>query len=333
MTGTPSIPASPFGPALWDVLARYSAGESPAAEAESVRRWLAEDPRRAELFATLERAIGSLAARPAAGLDVEGAWRRARDRMEEPDVRELPVRRWRTIALQVAAAVTLVIGYQVLDRYLDSRPALMVRTPKTWTTQPGKTDSIRLEDGTRVVLGPGSVMSVTSSYGLRDRAVELKGEALFDVIHQDSLPFTVRAGSVLIEDIGTTFTVRNDDDAVVRVVVTSGSVRLQGVVLQQGDRGVVGPDGMPVAERAAATADDLAWTRGQLVFDDAPLSRVRAGVRRWYGVEIRADSALARRHLTATFSGEPIERVLDVIGLAFGARVERRGDTAVVRAR
>ena len=90
---------------------------------------------------------------------------------------------------------------------------------------------------------------------------------------------------------------------------------------------------MPVAERAVVTVDDLAWTRGQLVFDDAPLSRVRAGIRRWYGVELLADSSLAGRHLTATFSGEPIQRVLDVIGLAFGARVERRGDTAVVRAR
>lgn len=335
MTHQPSTPASPFGPDLWDVLARYAAGESPAAEADKVRTWLAEAPGRAELLSTLVRAVGALASKPPTDLDVEAAWRRVAERIDQPDVRELPVRRWRTIVLRAAAAVALLVGGVAVWRAARLNDvAVQVAAVRIITTPRGQTDSMRLSDGTRVVLGPGSELIVPAGYGSAARAVELKGEALFDVVHDDQHPFTVRAGSALIEDIGTTFTVRQDDDDIVRVVVTAGAVRLQGVELRQGDRGAVGPDGMPVAERAAATADDLAWTRGQLVFNDAPLSRVRADIRRWYGVELRvADSALARRHLTASFRGEPVEQVLDVIALALGARVERRGDTAVVRAR
>lgn len=329
----PSTPVSPFGPALWDVLARYVAGESPAAEAHAVRTWLAEAPGRGELLSALVRTVGTMASQPPSHLDVEAAWRRVADRIGQPDVRELPVRRWRTIGLRAAAAVALLVGGVAVWR--ATRPkdvAVQVASVRIITTLPGRTDSVRLSDGTRVVMGPGSELIVPAGYGSPGRVVELTGEALFDVVHDDQHPFTVRAGSVLIEDIGTTFTVRQDDDNVVRVVVTAGAVRLQGVELRQGDRGTVGSDGMPVAERAAATADDLAWTRGQLVFNDAPLSRVRADVRRWYGVELRvADSALARRHLTASFRSEPVERVLEVIALALGARVERRGDTAVVR--
>jgi transmembrane sensor len=278
--------------------------------------------------------MGSLAFRGAPDLDIDAAWRRVSARVREPEVRVLPIRRpWGSIALRAAAAVALLVGGVAIWRGAASGGGPGVPEVRVVSTLPGQTDSVRLSDGTRIVVGPGSELIVPAGYGETARTVDLKGEALFDVIHDDQRPFTVRAGRALIEDIGTTFTVRNDDDGVVRVVVTSGSVRLQGVVLQQGDRGIVGPDGMPVAERAAATADDLAWMRGQLVFDDAPLARVRAGIRRWYGVEVLADSSLAGRHLTATFSGEPIQRVLDVIGLAFGARVERRGDTAVVRAR
>jgi ferric-dicitrate binding protein FerR (iron transport regulator) len=60
---------------------------------------------------------------------------------------------------------------------------------------------------------------------------------------------------------------------------------------------------------------------------------VSSELRRWYGVELRVeDSALASRHLTMTFSGDPLERVLRVIGLGLGAEIERHGDTAVVRA-
>jgi transmembrane sensor len=55
-------------------------------------------------------------------------------------------------------------------------------------------------------------------------------------------------------------------------------------------------------------------------------------VRKWYGIEVKvADRMLENRHLTATFAGETPERVLEVIRLALGADIERRGDTAIVR--
>jgi transmembrane sensor len=257
----------------------------------------------------------------------------------------LPIgRSWGTIGLRAAATVALVVGagYLWLTRSTGSEGPAIART---YTAPVGRTDSIRLDDGSRVVLGPGSVMAVTAGYGQPARAVELQGEALFDVTHDEQHPFSVRAGVALIEDIGTTFTVRNVGDDPVRVVVTVGSVRLQGqgpqqgsergpVVLKPGDRGTVGRDGRVLAERSRATPEDLAWTRGQLIFDNAPLGRVRADLRRWYGVDLRIDDpALASRHLTASFTGEPVQRVLDVIGLALGAKIQRHGDTAVVRAR
>jgi transmembrane sensor len=62
---------------------------------------------------------------------------------------------------------------------------------------------------------------------------------------------------------------------------------------------------------AAGVADDTAWTSGRLVFRDAPLPEVAAALRRWYGIELRAtDPAIAGRHLTATFRGDPLPRVL-----------------------
>jgi len=68
------------------------------------------------------------------------------------------------------------------------------------------------------------------------------------------------------------------------------------------------------------------------VFADAPLTRVADGLRRWYGIElILTDSTLAERHLSATFEGEAVAKVLEVIGLAIGARIEQRGDSAFVR--
>jgi len=75
----------------------------------------------------------------------------------------------------------------------------------------------------------------------------------------------------------------------------------------------------------------MAWTQGRLVFRDSPLTLVGAELYRWYGVRLRiADSSLANLHLTASFSGEPVDRVLNVIALTLGARVERQGNVAIL---
>jgi transmembrane sensor len=84
-------------------------------------------------------------------------------------------------------------------------------------------------------------------------------------------------------------------------------------------------------ERSAVSEDDLAWIQGRLVFRDAPLIEVGAELYRWYGVRLRvADSSLANLHLTASFSGESVDRVLNVIALSLGARIERQGNVATL---
>jgi transmembrane sensor len=352
MTDRPSNPVSPFGADLWDVLGRYVAGESPSGEAADVRRWLTEDPRRAELVSALERSLTTLTASSLPDVDVEAALHKVTARLAESDVVSLPERaraRWRSMGLRAAAAVALLVGATLvwrMNRAGDTAPLTTVAS-RTYTTHVGQTDSVRLTDGTLAVLGPASRLEVVADYGAPARSVELQGVGFFEVVHDEQRPFSVQAGVARVSDLGTAFMVRNDGVDDVRVVVKSGSVLLQGtakpkpssaknekgVVLQAGDRGVVGSDGLPVAQPAAATDADLAWTRGQLLFDNASLARVRADIRRWYGVELKVDSTLANRHLTASFAGEPVSQVLDVIALTLGAKIERRGDTAVVRAR
>jgi transmembrane sensor len=330
----------------WEVLARFMAGESPADEADEVRAWLAEDPARHDVLRALDRRLDLVAA-PPPGLDVEAALRKVHARMDAPEtpvlpfrapVRSAPSRRRMMPApwLRAAAAVVLLLGAWFGWQALRGGGS----APVAFSTGVGERDSLRLPDGTTVILGPASRLTLARGYGETAREVDLQGEALFDVAHDGARPFTVHAGAGWVRDIGTTFSVVADPAQGVRVVVTAGAVALRAtersmdgeLVLRQGDRGTLAA-GRMTAERAAATADDLAWTRGRLVFRDAPLERVAADLRRWYGMEIRAgDATVAGRRLTASFDGEPPDRVLRVIGLALGADVAMRGDTAVLRA-
>ncbi|HEX7938427.1 MAG TPA: FecR domain-containing protein [Gemmatimonadaceae bacterium] len=304
----------------WDRLGRYVSGELPPAEAGEVERWLADHASDAQALAALDAATRKVAAtRP---VDVERALRRVK-------VRLAPRTPWRQYATwAAAAAVVLVAGTMWRRNASEVSPPVPARE---FATNVGARDSVVLGDGSRVILGPATRIRVSG------REVDLAtGEALFSVVHDATRPFTVRAGGTLIRDIGTEFSVHSDRDGEVRVVVREGSVRMtrnaDSVVLVKGDIGMLASGGQVRASRGAATSDDLAWTTGRLVFRNAPISELGADLRRWYGVELRVtDSAILKRHFTGSFANESPARVLDVIALALGARVDRRGDTVFIR--
>lgn len=325
----------PSTDAEWTALGRYLAGESSGEEAAMVRRWLQEDPSLARFVKDLGATPRAWADRPP--VDVEAALEKVRRRRDHPPVIDLTARRRRTIRLlQLAAALALVAGTSLIWR--------LVRTPGppgdpvAHLTAVGRTDSVRLGDGTLAILGPSSRLLVLAGYGITGRAVELEGEAWFDVAPEGPGQFTVRAGAAEVVDLGTRFTVRTGAGEV-RVMVESGSVRLQdttrraarSLTLRAGQAGTLAREAAPAT--AQPTERDLSWLRGRLVFDNAPLTRVREDLRRWYGLElIFADSALAGRHLSARFAGESPAEVLRVLELSLGATIERRGDSAIVRA-
>jgi transmembrane sensor len=285
-------------------LSRFLAGESPASEEETVRRWLA---------GRVDRQV-----------DVDAALRRVKDRgtIDRPFTP-------RFVALAAAAVVIMIAGAVVAKR--GAAPAGgRADGLTTYNTTVGQRDSVALADGSRIVLGPATSLVIS-----REREVELRGEAYFDVVHNSEKPFIVRAAGSTVTDLGTVFTVSSDAAAALRVVVSEGVVAIthasDSVTLQPGDVGLVAHGGQVMAQRGAATPDDLAWLHGRLVFRDANLAEVAADLRRWYGVELRVtDSALVSRHFTGEFAGDPLDRVLEVLGLALSAQVERRGDTAFV---
>ena len=358
----PDFDSDPMAdPYDWDALARYIAGESTPAEQRAVEAWLAARPERGELVAALRQSIDGLAADSADtadDVDVEAALRRVHTRMAEPagvmvampsPARRLRIertertiatasRRWRAIGSLAAAAALVVVAIGIWNTRRQAAPA-PAATAMTYSTAVGERDSVRLADGSTVILGPSSELAVAAGYGGSVRDVELHGEGYFSVVHDSARPFTVHAGGATIVDVGTTFSVRDEAGARVRVAVTSGSVRVSrgssadsGVVLAAGDVVTLAANAPANVARASVTGDDTAFTRGALVLRDAPLSEVATELRRWYGIELRvADSAIARRRLTANFAGESPEQAMAIIGAALGARIERRGDTVTVR--
>ncbi|MEO5818648.1 MAG: FecR domain-containing protein [Gemmatimonadaceae bacterium] len=330
----------------WDAIARYVAGEGTPVERESLRRTLEANPARAALVRALDDALRTPEPRALTSAEVEAALVSVLSRRDDvrpiANTRRSPVvsldvyrSRWRNALLRAAAAVLVVAGAGLLWREFSPSPSpnAAAAAPARFATAVGKLDSLRLPDGSRVLLGPGSELTLAEGFGGSAREMTLRGEARFDVVHDSTRPFVVHTTAASFRDVGTVFAVHSDEADGARIVVSSGVVAVEGktgaapMVLQAGDRATVAPTGTVNVERAAASSDDLAWTSGKLIFRDASVEQVTADLRRWYGVELKVDSALATKTVTASFDRTSTTDVGRMIAAILGGGLHEEGST------
>lgn len=220
------------------------------------------------------------------------------------------------------------------------RESLLPVPVRTYATAAGERTALRLSDGSRVVLGPESEFETPARFRRGERAVRLSGSAEFTVERDPERPFIVHAGGAVARVLGTRFVVRAYvEDHRVDVAVAEGRVGVRAkntpeepaILLTAGEAARLDARGRARRIRGADTEALLAWGEGRLTFADTPLPDVIQDLERWYGVEIRlGDPALEGRHLTASFAGDPLEAVLEVLDLTLGVRHRTDGRAIIL---
>ncbi|HEV7990920.1 MAG TPA: FecR domain-containing protein [Gemmatimonadaceae bacterium] len=316
---------------------------------------MASDPRHAELLDELRAHAAPDRRQPGESWNVDAAWSRLSGRIAgERSTSHLalerghvPARRrrasWRVLSAagaSIAAAAILVLVWRA-PRAPSSRTGhTVVREVASARAQQ---THVTLRDGTRVVLNAGSRLRYADDFGRASRDVELEGEGYFDVVHDASRPFRVRARGTIAEDIGTRFVVRAyADGSPTQVVVAQGSVALardaagggsaRALLLGAGQLGRVEPDGRISVVSDVDVDRWMSWTEGALVLDGLTLADAAMEIGRRYDVRVVVpDAALARRRVSARFHDATLTSVLDALTLAVGARWSNDGIAIVIR--
>jgi transmembrane sensor len=185
-----------------------------------------------------------------------------------------------------------------------------------YVTRTGEMQSLTLEDGSRVELGPRSAIAVHFAPGSR-RVTLLAGEAWFDVAPDPSRPFAVEAAGGTVTALGTSFDIALEQ-AQARVTVTTHRVKVasggQEVIAKAGQETSFAP-GAPA--RAAAPADVAkltAWRRGKLIVEDEALGTVLAALGRYHRGFIYCLWAeiCARRVSGVYFTRDPLQALAEI---------------------
>jgi transmembrane sensor len=156
-----------------------------------------------------------------------------------------------------------------------------------YTTEAGEERTVTLADGSRIELNGRTRLRVALSARERDIRL-LEGQALFQVTKDKSRPFIVDTGTAQIRAVGTAFDVHKEG-AETTVTVLEGTVAVlssgpmpasatdtpasTNLMVTAGEQAVVTPQGSE-KPRAVNVSAATAWTRGQLEFEETPLTQV-----------------------------------------------------------
>lgn len=243
----------------------------------------------------------------------------------QPAAVEAPKRRRATRVAAGLAGIALVCGWMGWA-WLDGRVA----------TDPGESRHMRLADGSELDIAPNTHLRVKFDSGRRRLELN-EGRIVVSVAADRQRPFEVAAGGGIVRDIGTRFEVDAGRERT-RVIVAEGMVEIDLRASDTTPRKVGAGetaeyDGRTVSHaRPADATAALAWTKGQLVFDAAPLADVVTALNRHRRMPIElADPSLAAIRISGVFligdenaALRALERVAPVEFATEGARVFAR---------
>ncbi len=157
---------------------------------------------------------------------------------------------------------------------------------------------IILPDNTIVWLNADTYLQYPTNYNAKDRLVTLRGEAYFEVKHNEAKPFRVMAGEQTIEDVGTSFNVKAyEDEESVKTTLLEGVVIINhSISLKPGQQ-------FSKNKVTSANTDEvMAWKNGSFYLDGRELGMVVSDLSRWYDVEVVFTNPDARHSIV--FGGE-----------------------------
>jgi transmembrane sensor len=226
--------------------------------------------------------------------------------------------------------------YSVMAQQEGGSVAGSADLTNTISTPKGGQYQVNLPDGTKVWLNAASELKFPLSFAkLRERRVELHGEAYFEVEKDASKPFIVKSDRQYVQVLGTHFNINSyADEKETKTTLLEGSVKVSPIHGRDADQVVLKP-GLQ-AQLIAGTKQikvmhvdvqaEVAWKNGQFFFEDEPIENIMKQIARWYDVEIVYQDDLSGKTVWGSVTRyASVSKVLSILELTGGIHFKVEG--------
>ena len=322
--------------AAW--IARLDRGKLSGEECAAVREWIRRSP---EHYSTISRFADIWS-------DLDGLAEILDEVEPDASIREVhpgPQPMVRFTPARVAVIASIIIAVVIGALFSNTGNFRAVPTPDSkwqasYVTTIGEQQTVTLRDGSRVQLNTDTAVNI--DFDDRQRKVRLvKGEALFEIIHNQTRPFLVYAGTNVIRAVGTAFVVKLIENEI-EVTIREGRVELKSIkdasqnrvgneliiasaVIDAGQTVKVNKEIQTLQEIATEEIDrKLAWRDGLIIFSGEPLDQVVEEISRYTSVSfVVTDPELNTLRIGGRFKIGETDAMLEVLETGFGVNVNR----------
>lgn len=235
--------------------------------------------------------------------------------------------------LLVAASVTIVLVSTVAF-YLSQQSSekenvsLANGTEITRTTQRGLKLSIKLPDGSSVKLNSSSQISFPSTFEGNTREVTIRGEAYFDVVHDDTKPFIVHSGNTSTRVLGTSFNVKENQGKGFQITLVQGKVNVtaegisNGVDLIPNQQANIDLGSTEITTKNVDAERFVCWKDNRIYFEETPLIEAAKILEDWYNVTIEIkNEKLASCKISGEYKNSSLENILKSLQYMFTSKI------------
>jgi len=204
----------------------------------------------------------------------------------------------------------------------------------TISTPIGRTFRVMLPDSTKVWLNAASSITYPTAFNTNTREVSITGEAYFEVTHRPDIVFRVKAGTEILEDLGTSFNVNTyNDEPVQKTTLVEGKLKIRNVILEENDQVSIHGNGKLVLDHNVDVENILAWKNGHFRFNSVDIYSIMRQVSRWYGVAVEYQTATS---IGETFSGGisrdvKLSELLHILEVTGKLNFEMRDKTIIIK--
>jgi ferric-dicitrate binding protein FerR (iron transport regulator) len=244
--------------------------------------------------------------------------------------------RWLRYAAAMLAGAILVSAIQL---FVDRTPAAPEPVAGDFAVfaDKGQRSNITLPDGTKVWLNSHSKITYPRDYGIRERALSLTGEAYFEVAKDSSKRFTVNAGEMQVEALGTSFNVKAyGEDREIVTTLFDGSVQTtvhdRIVTLEPEQCAVLDRENGRLTVRHVENAAYAAmWRDDELVFNRQTMDEIALMFDRLYNVKIRFESdEIGKYRFSGVIKNNSLDNVIEIISLTAPITYRYKADTIIL---
>ena len=345
---------------IWMLLGKKKGGEATRQELEELENLLAEynssvdaDEIANKIWNVPLKSFPPVKAGP-------GGWQNIEDRISTRAKRISfikSVQRW-----SIAAAFLLLVFASIFYKYTLSSKHSSNDDTSQIDTKPGSKLKIRLPDGTIVWLNANSHLDyVASEFANENREVTLVGEAFFDVVKNEKLPFVIHTGAINITVKGTAFNVKaypgqpTIETALIRGVIeiTTRQAPDRKIILKPNEKIVI-----PVEQETSITgkikpADSLlsqplyavlklnsknperiaetSWLNNKLEFNNETFEELVPRLESWFNIRIHLeDDTLKKKRFSGLIEQETIQQTLQALTRSFAFRYTIRNNEVFI---